>query len=152
MLKRKIIDPLVELLKQGITPEKIALSIAVGLALAVFPVLGSTTLLCAAAAVILRLNMPAIQLVNWFAYPLQILLLIPFMRVGEAIFRAPRLPLTAAEIVAMIHSGVWTAIKLLWRSSLYAITAWTLIAPLAALLIYAILLPVLRRVRYTRAG
>ena len=128
------------------------MSIAVGLALAVFPVLGSTTLLCAAAAIILRLNMPAIQLVNWVAYPLQILLLIPFVRLGEAIFRAPRLPLTAAQIIEMVHAGAWSATKLLWRSSLYAISGWTLTAPFAALLIYAMLLPVLRRVRYTRAG
>ena len=149
---KNALDRIKDLLRAGITPEKIALSIAVGLALAVFPVLGSTTLLCAAAALILRLNMPAIQLVNWFAYPLQILLLIPFLRVGEAIFGAPRLPLTAAEIVAMVHAGAWSATKLLWRSSLYAIAAWALTAPLAALLIYAMLLPVLRRVRYTRAG
>ena len=149
---RNALDKLKDLLRAGVTPEKIALSIAVGLALAVFPVLGSTTLLCAAAALILRLNMPAIQLVNWFAYPLQILLLIPFLLVGEAIFHAPRLPLTGAEIVEMVHSGAWNATKLLWRSSLYAITAWMLIVPFVALLIYAMLLPVLRRVRYTRAG
>ena len=149
---KNALDRIKDLLRAGITPEKIALSIAVGLALAVFPVLGSTTLLCAGAALILRLNMPAIQLVNWFAYPLQILLLIPFLRVGEAIFRAPRLPLTAAQIIDMVHAGVWNATKLLWCSSLYAITAWMLIAPFATLLIYAMLLPVLRRVRYTRAG
>ena len=72
---RRLILPILNLLRQGITPEKIALSIAFGIALGVFPVIGATTLLCAAAAIVLRLNLPAIQLVNYFVYPLQIALL-----------------------------------------------------------------------------
>lgn len=143
-----MIQRLRALLAGGVTPEKLALSIAIGLTVGVFPVLGSTTLLCTAAAVALKLNLPAIQLVNWVAYPLQLVLLIPFLRIGEAVYRAPRLPLTSTQIVDLVRAGAWTATKLLWRSSLYAITAWTLTAPLAALVIYAMLLPVLRRIRY----
>ncbi|MEQ1352439.1 MAG: hypothetical protein ABLT11_00385 [Candidatus Acidiferrum sp.] len=37
---RKIVRPVVDLLRQGITPEKIALSIACGLILGIFPALG----------------------------------------------------------------------------------------------------------------
>ena len=95
---RRIARPIVELLRQGVTPEKMALSIALGVALGLFPVLGTTTALCALAALILRLNLPAIQIVNYFVYPLQIVLLIPFFRLGEKLFGAPRLPLSAAEI------------------------------------------------------
>jgi len=65
---RNILVPIVDLLRQGITPEKIALSVALGAVLGIFPVLGSTTLLCAAAAFILRLNMPPIQVVNFLIY------------------------------------------------------------------------------------
>ena len=63
----------------GITPEKIALSVALGITLGVTPVLGSTSILCFLAAVVFRLNAPAIQLVNYFVYPLQFALLIPFI-------------------------------------------------------------------------
>ena len=143
-MRKKII----ELLRQGITPEKIALSIVIGLALAVFPVLGSTTILCAAAALILRLNMPAIQLVNWIAYPLQILLLLPFLRAGEAIYRAPRLPLSTSGILDLVHAGAWNATKILWRSGIYAATAWLIFAPPAAAILYVGLVPVLRRLRF----
>jgi hypothetical protein len=38
--------------------------------LGVFPAPGCPTLLCALAALVLRLNPPAIQLVNYFVYPL----------------------------------------------------------------------------------
>src|SRR5271155_6084176 len=100
---RRLVRPVLDLLRQGVTPEKIALSVALGVALGVFPVLGSTTALCALAALVLRLNLPAIQVVNYFVYPLQIGLLIPFFRAGEILFGAPHLPLSLAEILTVVH-------------------------------------------------
>ena len=49
-LRRRIVIPILDLLRQGITPEKIALSIALGITLGVTPVLGSTSILCFLAA------------------------------------------------------------------------------------------------------
>src|SRR5471032_1986618 len=76
-------------LTQGVTPQKIALTVALGINLAMFPILGSTTLLCAAFAFWFKLNQPIIQLVNWPAYPLQFAMLLPFVRLGEWLLRAP---------------------------------------------------------------
>ena len=56
------LKPVIQLLRQGVSPEKIALTIALGIILGVTPVLGSTLLLCTLAAIVLRLNLPAIQL------------------------------------------------------------------------------------------
>src|SRR5499433_449831 len=98
LLHRRLVRPVLDLLRQGVTPEKLALSIALGLALGVFPVLGATTALCALAALILRLNLPAIQIVNYFVYPLQIALLLPFFRLGERLFHAPHLPISVSQI------------------------------------------------------
>src|SRR5258706_253132 len=81
--QRRVVIPILNQLKQGITPEKIALTIALGALLSVFPILGATTLLCSLAAFALRLNQPIIQVINYLAYPLQIALLIPFYRAGE---------------------------------------------------------------------
>ncbi|MDP9162111.1 MAG: DUF2062 domain-containing protein, partial [Acidobacteriota bacterium] len=96
-LYRRLVHPLISLLKQGITPEKIALSLAIGIVLGIFPALGLTTLLCAAAAVVFKLNLPSIQLVNWFVYPLQLILILPFMRAGALLFRARPLHLSLAQ-------------------------------------------------------
>ena len=63
---RRLARPILELLRQGVTPEKIALSVALGAALGVFPAIGLSTTLCAIAALVLRLNLPAIQIVNYF--------------------------------------------------------------------------------------
>jgi uncharacterized protein (DUF2062 family) len=143
---RRLVRPIVELLRQGVTPEKIALSIALGVALGVFPVLGSTTALCTLAALVLRLNLPAIQLINYFVYPLQIALLLPFFRLGERLFRAPHLPLSVPQIYAMIHASMMDAIRLLWTTTWHAMVVWCLVAPVFTALVYAPLVPALRRI------
>ena len=143
-LYRRLVRPIIDLLRQGVTPEKIAFSIALGVALGVFPVLGSTTALCALAALVLRLNLPAIQVVNYFVYPLQIALLIPFFRLGERLFHAPHLPLSVPQIYAMIHANMWNAIRSLWTTAWHAVIVWCLLAPVFTALVYAVLVPGLR--------
>ena len=149
--RRVIARPIVELLRQGVTPEKIALSIALGLALGVFPVLGTTTALCALVAFVWRLNLPAIQLVNYFVYPLQIVLILPFFRAGEKLFGAPHLPLSLPQIVATVHVSFWGASRFLWTTIWHAAVAWCLVSPLSVALAYAVLVPVLRRVTTAKA-
>lgn len=144
--QRRVLRPIIDLLKQGVTPEKIALSIGLGVALGVIPALGWTTALCAIAALVLRLNLPAIQMVNYFMYPAQIALLLPFFRLGEKLFRAPHLPISVTQIYGLIHASVWGAIKLLWTTTWHAIVVWALISPLIVGLLYWILTPLLRRV------
>ena len=73
------------------TPEVLALSLAFGLVLGVFPVYGIPTLLCAGAAVVLRLNFPALQLVNMLSSPLQFALFMPFHRLGVRLLPADHL-------------------------------------------------------------
>jgi uncharacterized protein (DUF2062 family) len=144
-LRRRIARPILELLRQGVTPEKMALSIALGVALGVFPVLGATTALCALVAFIWRLNLPAIQIVNYFVYPLQIALLIPFFRLGEILFASPHLPLSVSQIHAMVHASFWGATRVLWTTIWHAAVVWCLSAPAVVGLAYVILTPLLRR-------
>lgn len=146
-IQRKLVRPIIELLKQGVTPEKMALSLALGAALGIFPALGWTTALCAIAALTLRLNLPAIQIVNYFMYPAQIALLLPFFRLGEWLFRAPRLAISVPQIYALIHASVWNAIRVLWTTTWHAIVAWCILAPVIVGVLYAVLAPVLRRLR-----
>jgi uncharacterized protein (DUF2062 family) len=144
--KRRLGRPILELLRQGVTPEKIALSVVLGVALGVFPMVGATTTLCALAALILRLNLPAIQIVNYFVYPLQIALLIPFFKAGEKLFRAPHLSLSVAQIYAMAHASLWGAARSLWTTTWHAVVVWSLLAPVFVGVAYLILAAALRRV------
>lgn len=69
----------------GLSPTTIALILAVGLVLGVFPVYGCPTILCVAAALVLRLSLPAVQIINQLASPLQLALLVPLNRFGARV-------------------------------------------------------------------
>jgi hypothetical protein len=142
-----MVQPILELLRQGVTPEKIAMSVALGAALGVIPAVGWSTTLCAIAAIAFKLNLPAIQIVNYFVYPAQILLLVPFFRLGERLFRAPHFPISVPQIHAMFNASMWNATKLLWTTIWHAIVVWGMTAPVFVGLLYVILTPALRRVQ-----
>jgi len=143
--RRRVVNPLVDLLRQGITPENIALSIALGITLGITPVIGSTSILCFLAAILLRLNIPAIQLVNYLVYPLQIAMLVPFLRIGQWLFAVPPAAVSVAEIFRLIRSDVWGAIATLWTATLHALVAWLALAALAAPILFLVLAPAVRR-------
>jgi uncharacterized protein (DUF2062 family) len=89
LIQRRLFEPILQLLRQGITPEKIALSLALGVGLGIFPVLGVATIVCTVLALALRLSLPTIQIANYAASPVQLLLIIPFVRVGEHLLPRP---------------------------------------------------------------
>lgn len=132
---------------QGLSCEKLALSIALGITLGTFPVLGMTTILCMVAALTLKLNLPVVQFANYFVYPLQIMLLVPYYRLGNLFFNAQqgmRLDTLKEMLTGITHKE---AITMLLDSTLNAIGAWIMISPLALALLYAGLKPVLIRLK-----
>ncbi len=146
-LRRRVVNPLIELLKQGITPEQLALSIALGVTIGVFPVLGSTTILCGLAAWVLKLNIPAMQLVNYLVYPLQLALLIPFLQTGSKLFGSGKVNLTLAQVGELIRGDVWGAIGVLGVATLQGVVLWLIVSPAAAAVIYFVTKPLLKRMR-----
>jgi uncharacterized protein (DUF2062 family) len=81
--KHQVTKHISKLSLDGISTETLALSAALGLVLGIFPVYGIPTLLCAAAVILPRVNLPAVQLVNLLTSPLQLALLVPLGRLGE---------------------------------------------------------------------
>lgn len=144
---RKVVRPILEFLRQGLTPEKLSFTIALGVTLGVIPILGSTVLLCTLAAIAFRLNLAAIQLVNWLVYPFQLALLIPFYRIGGWIFRSPPSELSVVHILALIRTNALHAVAALWTVTVHAVVAWLLLGSVASGLIYLLLVPVLCRMR-----
>ena len=143
-LKAKIGDPIVEQLTQGLSPEKIALTVAVGLTIAVNPIIGTTTILCFAAAWALRLNQPIIQAINWSSYALQLLLIFPFIRLGERIFRAEPERRSVQTLATMAKADTLGTIRTLGATIGHAAAAWILVAPLLTAAIYFGTRPIFR--------
>ena len=144
-LYRRILEPLLALLRQGISPDRLALCVAIGVVVGNIPILGVSTVLCTAIALAFRLNLPAIQVVQAAMAPTQILLIIPFVRLGEWLLRIPPQPVSIKQALALIAQGPTHAIVALWDAILHAGLAWILVAPFAAYLFYKLLTPVFER-------
>lgn len=155
-LRRRLVRPVREQLTQGLSPEAIALTIAIGLAIAVIPVVGTTTVLCTAAAIVLRLNQPLIQAINYLSFPLQLAFIVPYLRLGRLLFGGPAVRMSAQELATFVSSRPLEAAEALWRVTLQALGAWLLTAPVIVAVVYVSLRPVLRaaagRLRNGRAA
>jgi hypothetical protein len=138
-------------LRQGVTPGRLAASVAVGLVVSVFPVVGTTTALCAAIALACRLNLVAIQAANYAAFPLQLALFVPLVRLGERVLGAPRLALAPAAVADAFARGAGHAARVLSLALWHAAVGWAVVAAPAALLLHAALRPALARLLTTSA-
>ncbi len=132
------------LLRQGLTPERLALSIALGVGLSCFPVFGTTTILCTLVALAFRLNLPAIQVGNYLALPLQLVLFVPCLRLGEKILHAPRMSLAPQQLLAMAKISPDKTAAILLSGQWHAIFGWALLAPGIVLLSILLLRPLMR--------
>lgn len=124
----------------GLSPRKLALTLTLGVTIGVLPLPWGTTLLCAVAALVFRLNQAGIQVINYLAYPLQLMLIFPFYRLGERLFSTrvimPTDRNSGAAIFLVSHAA---------ESTIKAMGAWLLIAPELAILLYCISFLVFRR-------
>jgi hypothetical protein len=104
--------------------------------------LGATTLLCIGVALAFRLNLPAMQVVNYLAYPLQLALLIPFIRIGERLFGTEAMPLSLTAMLGALKIDPFGTIALFWSRIWHACTVWALLALPAMVLLALVLRPI----------
>ena len=129
----------------GASPEKLAWSIAAGLLIGINPILGSTTLLCLALALLFRLNVAASQIGNHIVYPLELILVIPFIRAASRIFHTAPMPLSANELLHAAREHPLSLISQLWLWEWHAFLLWIILAAIAIPAIALALTPVMRR-------
>jgi uncharacterized protein (DUF2062 family) len=144
-LLNKITDPILKQLKQGVSPHKLAQSVAFGMVLGTLPVVGATTSLCVIAAAVFKLNHVAIQTINYVAYPIQFALLIPYFRLGEWIFGAEPIALDIKMILQEFNVDFMIALKKYAMTALMGTVAWLLISPINYLVLYFSSLKVFQR-------
>jgi uncharacterized protein (DUF2062 family) len=143
--RERVVALIVAQFTQGVTPQKISLTIALGLSLGIFPILGATTALCAIASIGFKLNQPIIQVVNYLASPLQLMLILVFVRIGEWLLHTPRVSFSIPELFRKFHESPVKFFQEFGLTGLHGIVAWFVIAPFVAALIYFALLPLLKK-------
>ncbi len=127
----------------GMSPQRLALTLALGFAIGCLPLIGIPTALCMLVALTLRLNVPAIQAANYAAMPLQIVLIWPFVRLGGWMFSSAPQPQLGR---ALFHGPALQTLKTSGSLAGEAVTAWIVIAAPAVLLMTFALTAIFRRV------
>lgn len=137
-------------LRQGISPRRLAVTLALGFVVGCIPVVGLPTALCAVIALAFRLNQPAIQAANYVAMPFQVALVVPLVRLGAKLF--PIASARGLDMTALTHSPA-QVIAHSPRLALQvggmagqALFAWLLLAVPVVVLLTPALTAVLRRV------
>lgn len=124
-------------LLQGRNAHELALALTLGILLGIIPLLGVATAVCALLAVVLRLNHLLIQAANYLVYPIQLLLIFPFIRFGEYLTRSKVLPDTIDEMMAQFRMEGIAAIRDYFSAAASGILAWLLVSiPLGFLLYF----------------
>lgn len=137
-------------LSQGISPRRLALTLALGFAIGCIPVVGIPTVLCATIALALRLNLPAIQAANYAAMPLQLALIVPFMRLGNWLVSAEPARILAPR--SAVHLPSFEIAARMGSLAGQAMLAWLLVAIPGVALMTATLTLMLRRIPAVNAA
>jgi uncharacterized protein (DUF2062 family) len=146
--QRRLITPIVNLLRMGATPEKLAWSLAIGFVVGVNPLLGSTTLVCMVVALLARLNMVASQIANHLAYPLEIALFFVFVRIGDVFFHTGHLPIDGHTLYRAIRQHPIATTRVLWAWEWHALVVWLLFAAIVAPILATLFTPMLHRLHH----
>ncbi|XP_009593017.1 uncharacterized protein LOC107820904 [Nicotiana tabacum] len=138
--RTKIVDPLFQILQRGAEPKQLAFSAALGITLGVFPICGVTVFLCAIAIALFGsfCNAPTVVLANFIATPIELSLVIPFLRLGEFVTGGSHFPLTS-DALKKVFTGEASREVLL--SILHALLGWLVAVPFILAGLYVVFLP-----------
>lgn len=146
----RILRPLLRLLRGGVTPRRLAWSLALGIVIGINPSVGFTTVLVIMLAWTLGLSQVASQIGVHAVAPLHLLLFVPFIELGVHLFHTGRLPMNRKQIEHLSHHP-WRLIHEIWKWEWHALVVWSVVAviamPLLAVYIRRGLVMLMRRHR-----
>ena len=148
--QRRVVQPVRTQLTLGIAPDRIAATLGVGTACALFPFLGATALLNLAVGIAFRMNQPILQTLNQLLGPLQLVLILVYVRIGEVLWQSERQQFTITGMLRTFHdSSFGEFLRQFGWAGVHALSAWAISVPLILALVYFSFRPVLRRAART---
>lgn len=147
-MKKKIYtlkDKITTLFKQGLSPKHLIQSIIVSGALSIIPILGVTTFILTTLSLKKKMNLPIMMAISYLMWPIQILLIIPFIRVGEFIFSVPSSHHTAEEIINSFRNNFFQTLSYLSFELLCGLGGWLFTVVPISIGTYILLLFFLKR-------
>lgn len=135
---------MIKQLTQGISADKLAWTIAIGCAAGIFPIMGTTSVVCFLAAAYLRLNQPVIQVVCLTLWLAHLALILPFIKLGQWIHGADPIKGSVATLLKEFFVNPWQFAQDYWLAAWHGIVAWLIVSIPLILIVRAFSLPLLR--------
>ena len=135
--RRRVGAFLMASLRDGMAPARLSATMAVGVVCALFPLLGATTAVTLFAGLALRMNQPLLHTINQLLAPVQLAMILVYVRAGEWMWQSGGDHFTVSDVVRTFHEG--SLMSFLHRfgwAGIHAVTAWAVTAPLVALACY----------------
>jgi len=144
--KRRLGDPILALLSHGVTPDKIAATLAVGTAVSLFPFFGVTTLANILVGLKLRMNQPLLQAINYLLTPFHLVMIFVYVRIGETLWGVHEAPFSISELFSTFHEKpIGEFLQRFGWTGIHAFTAWALSVPVIIPALYYSLRPLMRK-------
>ena len=142
---RWVIRPIMNQLRQGSSPEKLSWSVSLGLTLGIFPIMGSTSLVCFIVGHLLRLNQPVLHLFKTLTYPLHLALILVFIHLGQHLNGVPPIRFSIPQLLTRFKDDPAQFGRDFGMAALYGIEAWAIAAIILIPILYFTSLPILRK-------
>lgn len=144
---------LLQALKQGWSEEGLSWATAWGFTVGIFPIYGVTTGTLAVIGWAGKLNHAVLQGFNYMVAPLKVMLILPYIALGEVLFFADqRFALSLSEFTGRFQADPRATLQQFGMSFVHAVAGWLVTFPFLLLGIYAItrfMFHLHHRVRYT---
>lgn len=134
-----------QLMAEGTSPQKLSMTIAIGIILGLFPLIGATSLLCLGASFALGLNKVFIQMVNYLVYPVQLVLFIPLIKAGNQVFNFSGSTVDYQNLFHIFKTDTLAAMGEFGYLLLSAILLWLILALPLSVLLYSSSLKYIKR-------
>ena len=149
--KRRLGDPILALLSHGVTPDKIAATLAVGTAVSLLPFFGVTTLANILVGLKLRMNQPLLQALNYLLTPVHLVMIFVYVRIGETLWGVHEAPFSIRELFITFHEKPFGEfLQRFGWTGIHAFTAWVLSVPVIIIVLYYSLRPLMRKLASLR--
>jgi len=142
-IRRRIVDPIIDLMRQGLSPEKLGLSLAFGITGGLFPIPGTTSIICAAFIYFFKLNLVATQVANLCMTPLDLALMIPFIKAGDFLLGSESFKGSTSDIKNKMSEDFFGFLGDFWIALLHGIFVWIIFAIAATYILYRIFVPLI---------
>jgi len=134
MFRCKVLRPILRLLRGGVTPRRLAWSLALGIVVGINPSVGLTTLIVIFFAWTFGLSQVASQIGAHSVTPLHLVLFLPFIELGVHLFHTRSLPLDRRQLEHLSHHPL-RLLRNIWQWEWHALIVWAVVA--------AVVMPVL---------